>query len=298
MPSFLSNLVKGQIALMNPLLQRLDVKKSRDLQEGLGRLQQRAVGERVRFEDVPFDHFEASWALPEKGSTTHALLYLHGGAYTAGEIDYSRGFGGAIADQTERAVLCVAYRLAPDHSFPAALDDAAAAYHKMLETFPAENIAFLGESAGGGLCYTLALKCKQENWPLPSSIITISPWCDLTMERERAEDLKCRDVLLSCEGLMFSAKAYAGETPLTDPLISPLFGDLTGLPPSLMFVGADEILQDDAVLMAEKLNAHGSPCVLQIAEGMWHAYVLYGMPESKEAIAQIKGFLMRDAIDA
>ena len=298
MPSFLSNLVKGQIALMNPLLQRLDVKKSRDLQEGLGRLQQRAVGERVRFEDVLFDHFEASWALPEKGSKTHALLYLHGGAYTAGEIDYSRGFGGAIADQTERAVLCVAYRLAPDHPFPAALDDAAAAYHKMLETIPAENIAFLGESAGGGLCYTLALKCKQENWPLPSSIITISPWCDLTMERERADDLKCRDVLLSCEGLMFSAKAYAGETPLTDPFISPLFGDLTGLPPSLMFVGADEILQDDAVLMAEKLTAHGSPCVLQIAEGMWHAYVLYGMPESREAIAQIKGFLMRDAIDA
>lgn len=289
MPSFLSTLMRGQFTLLNPLLQLLDTEKNRKLQEGLGRLQQRAKSDRVQFVEEKFEHFEAAWAMPGEEKVEHAVLYLHGGAYTAGELDYAKGFGGALADEFQTAVLCVAYRLAPENTFPAALEDAYAAYLRMLEYYPADKVAFVGESAGGGLCYALAQKCRDSGVPLPMAILTASPWCDLAMERD--VDEACRlDPLLSCEGLLYSAKQYAGPHDRKNPLISPLFGELGGLPDSLMFVGTDEVLLEDAELMAEKLNSAGSKCELVVAEGMWHAYVLYGVPESKEAMRQMREF--------
>lgn len=290
MASLLSTLMRGQFTLLNPLLQALDTQKARKLQEGLGRLQQRAVSGRVHFQEEPFELFEASWAWPKTQEPAYALLYLHGGAYTAGELEYSKGFGGAMADYFQAAVLCVAYRLAPEHPFPAALEDALMAYQKALEHFAPEKIAFVGESAGGGLCYALAQKCRDDKIPLPAAILTASPWCDLNMQRD--VDEACRlDPLLSCDGLRYSAQQYAGTYDRKNPMISPLFGDLKGLPDSLMFVGTDEVLMEDAVLMADRLNSAGSPCELVVKEGMWHAYVLYGVPESKEAMQQMHEFL-------
>ena len=124
MPSFRSTITRGQIALLNPLLQRVDLEKERQLQNALGRIQMRVLTPLVHFEDISFDGFQAALAMPKRCCTNRAILYLHGGAYTAGGLDYARGFGGILAHTMGRNVLCVDYRLAPENPFPAALQDA------------------------------------------------------------------------------------------------------------------------------------------------------------------------------
>lgn len=288
MPSLMSVTLNGQFRLMNPLLQKMDIKRSRRMQEELGRLQQKAVAGRVDFSDVPFDAFSCSMATPKGAEGKEAVMYLHGGAYTAGGREYARGFGGALAGTFMCPVICPAYRLAPEHPFPAACEDALSAYRYLLGLFPAEKIALVGESAGGGLLYALCLRLKRLHMPLPGCLIALSPWCDLTMavsEKETAPD-----PLLNAEQLKESARAYAGEESLTNPYVSPLFGDVSQLPDSLLFSGEQEILKTDAARMAQKLRDAGCFCETHVESGMWHAYVLYGVPESRAALRRMRAF--------
>ena len=290
MPSLLSTIVRGQIKLLSPLIGGASLERTRRAQDNLGKLGTRALEGSVRFKPRPFSHFDASWAIPLKGRVTQAILYLHGGAYTAGGLDYAQGFGGLLAQRTGRAVMCVGYRLAPEDPFPAALEDALACYRYMLERYEPEDIAFVGESAGGGLCYSLALRARELGLPQPSRIVAISPWTDLTMERD-VSDVQGKDPLLSRDALLEFAGMYAGQHSLRDPLISPLFGDLKGIAPSLLFVGTAEILLDDALLMQARLLGAGCECEVHVEEGLWHVYVLYGVPESRHAMSMIEAYL-------
>ncbi len=283
MPSFFSLLLRSQIALLNPLLQAMDLEKSRRLQDTLGRLGARALETSVSFREERFALFDGAWAVPLKGRARQAVLYLHGGAYTAGTLDYAKGFGGLLAQGTGRAVFCAAYRLAPEHPFPAALDDALEAWRFVLGRYAPGDVAFAGESAGGGLCYGLALRARAEGLPLPGRIVTVSPWADLSMSGDYL-DLEEKDLLLSRKGLLENARLYAGGRPLSDPYLSPVFGDLRGLPPSLIFAGTREILLRDAERMHDRLLAAGCASELVTEEGMWHAYALYGVPEGKAAL--------------
>ena len=293
MPKLVSSLVYAQIKLMNPLLKRMDLKAMRKLQDALGVLGATALASGVAFLDEAFDEFDAAWAVPKDAQREKAILYLHGGAYTAGCLSYARGFGGLLAEETGRKVLCVGYRLAPEFPYPTALNDALEAYRRMLKTYAAKDILLAGESAGGGLCFCLCLKLKALGLPLPEKIVAMSPWTDLTMAEERYPVVgESADPVLSVEGLKYSAQLYAGER-AGEPTASPLFGDLTGLPPSLILAGAEELLLGDSVEMAEKLNAQGSACDLHVEEGMWHAYVLYGIPEAKAALARIRDYAAR-----
>ncbi len=293
MPSLSANLLRSQIELLNPLLNALDIKKMRKLQEALGRLQKRSVSNRVDFLDLPY--VRSCWAIPEEKSTDGCFVYLHGGSYTAGGENYSKGFGGALADAILSPVLCVDYRLAPENPFPSALDDAVSAYKEALKKYPADKIALGGESAGGGLCFALMQKLKQLDIPLPKCAIAISPWVDLTMEKTTQEDVE-KDTMLNKEGLLFSAKSYAGKESLLNPLISPVYGDLSGLPDTLLFAGKDELLLKDSVRLNDKLLNSNVNSKLYIEEGMWHAYVLYGLPESKKAMDIIKLFFTEHII--
>lgn len=289
MPKLVSNLVHGQIMLLNPLLKRLDLKTMRKLQDGLGLLGATALAGSVSYEDEPFEEFDAAWAVPKGLRSEKAVLYLHGGSYTAGCLSYAKGFGGVLAEETGRRVLCVGYRLAPDYPYPTALEDALCAYRRMLELFRGENILLAGESAGGGLCYCLCLKLKELGLPMPEGVVALSPWTDLTLSR--AQDAEgALDPVLSVEGLKYSAELYA-KGRLHEPTVSPLYGDLSGLPASLIFAGSGETLLNDSVEMAARLKAHGSACELHVEEGMWHAYVLYGIPEAKEALSRIRAFV-------
>ncbi|MHC1786912.1 MAG: alpha/beta hydrolase [Christensenellales bacterium] len=290
MPSLLATILRSQIKLLSPLIGSASLEQVRKAQDALSRLGERAVRGSVVFHNLPFPYFDASWAIPLQGRVRQAILYLHGGGYTAGTLPYAKVFGGLLAQMTGRAVLCVGYRLAPEDPYPAALQDALSAYQRMLTRYAPQDIALAGESAGGGLCFCLALKLKQLGLPQPERIVAISPWTDLTMSRDVGDQQKL-DILLTRENLQISAGMYTAGSDPADPLISPLFGDLEGLPPSLIFVGGHEILLDDSVLLQERLVNQGCLSELHIAQGLWHVYPLYGVPEAREALRRTALYL-------
>ncbi len=292
MPSILGNVMRAQIKLMKPILKRIDmdIEQGRAAQDSLGELGAKALRAKVEYLPEEFDGFEAQWAVPRSGDRGGAILYLHGGSYTAGTLSYARGFGGILADACGRRTLCVGYRLAPENPFPAALDDAYEAYRRVLERCPPGRVAVVGESAGGGLVYALLLRIKREGSPMPACAVALSPWCDLTCSGQSYSDNEEVDPSLFRPALMKSAGYYGGDD-LKNPLISPLFGDLSGLPDSLIFVGGDELLRSDAISMRDALTAHGCRCECRVEEGMWHVYVLFGIPEAKEALERINDFL-------
>ena len=184
-------------------------------------------------------------------------------------------------------VFCAAYRLAPEHRYPAAVEDALEAYQYLLKKgYAGHQILLCGESAGGGLIYALCLKLKELGLPLPCGLIGISPWTDLTGSGKSYEENREVDPSMSPELLQFYAKCYTDDP--ADPLCSPLFGDLTGFPPSLLFVGGDEVMLDDTRMLHQKLVKSGCRSKLIVAPERWHAYVLYclseNMPQDFETI--------------
>ena len=215
---------------------------------------------------------------------------MHGGGYTCGDLEYATGFGSTLAVQCGCRVFCAAYRLAPESPFPAAVDDAFEAYSYLLSKgYSAAHITLCGESAGGGLCYSLCLKAKQANLPMPCGIITISPWVDLTASGESYRYNQEKDPSISQEMLDFFANCYTKDR--ADPLASPVFADLTGLPPSLIFAGSDEILLSDAQMLHQKLADAGCGSRLIVTQDRWHAYLLYGLQEDAKDLTTLNAFL-------
>lgn len=292
MPSLLSVVVREQIRLIKPIINRMSIPVARTFQDALGELGAKLVAGRVIFEPVPMDGFEACFAVPaDQKDKRRVILYLHGGAYVAGNMKYARGFAGILADKIQQPVFSVAYRLAPEHPFPAALDDALTAYQYLLANgWDARQISFVGESAGGGLVYCLCLRLKQLGLPLPAALVGISPWTDLTFGGASYTTNACKDPSLAEDVLRDHAAVYANGKQ-QDPLVSPIFGDLTGLPPSLLLAGGDELLLSDAVTLAERLKSSGCSCELIVEDGLWHVYVLFSIPEARSALDKIACFL-------
>jgi acetyl esterase/lipase len=285
--------MRTQIRLVKPILKRFSIPTARAFQDNLGDMEAKSLASKVTFEPIEFENFEACFVSP-KGmlqDKDKVILYLHGGAYVAGNIAYARGFAGMLAAETHRFVLAVAYRLAPENPFPAAVEDALRAYQYLIESgYNAENISFVGESAGGGLVFALCLKLKEAGLPLPRRLVALSPWTDLTFSGESYKKNKKKDPTLSEQALRGYAQAYAAGQE-ENPLVSPVFGDLGGMPESLIFAGSYELLLDDAKMLAERLKEAGSPCELIIEEGMWHVFVLFKIPEAIKALKKIAAFL-------
>lgn len=236
-----------------------------------------------------------SGPVPQPG----ALLYLHGGAYAMGSIASHRELVARLAMAGGVRALAVAYRLAPEDPYPAALQDALAAYRWLLgQHIEPENIAIAGDSAGGGLALATLLALREGGDPLPAAAVCLSPWTDLTLSGASMAERAAADPILSPEGLARFAALYAGLHPLDDPLISPHFANLRGLPPLLIQVGTDEILLDDARRLAEHGRAAGVEVTLQVWEELFHVFQTVGLlPESKAAVAEIGRFL-NDALAA
>ena len=261
-------------------------------QDKLGELMRYTRRREVTLSFKNFSGFKAAWVTPNDARRDGVILYLHGGGYTCGSLEYSLGFGSVLASETGMRVFCVAYRLAPENPYPAALEDALEAYRYLLsEGVRHDRIILSGDSAGGGMSYALCLKLKEQKLPCPCGIIAISPWTDLTASSDSYKDNEKNDPSMTKEKLSYFADAYTKDR--EDPFVSPLFADLSGMPPSLIFVGGDEIMLGDSVRMHEKLLASGCESELVVREGMWHGYVLFCLKENKSDFVSIDAFLHR-----
>ena len=285
-----AKLVRSQLNFFKPFVKSCSLQVTRRGQDKLGELMETLHRGEVIVRDHSFSNFEGAWIIPRDERRQGVLLYLHGGGYTCGDLDYAKGFGSTLADECGARVFCGAYRLAPENRYPAALEDAVECYSYILaKGYSAKQIVLVGESAGGGLIHALCLRLKELGIPLPCGIIGISPWSDLTLSGESYETNREVDPSLTRELLKFYADCYTDDK--TDPLVSPLFGDLTGLPPSLFFVGGDEILLDDTRRLYNKLLDSGCRSEMHIAPERWHAYVLYHLNENMSDFDTMNGFL-------
>ena len=287
-----ANKLREQLAHMKPMLTNCSLETTRRGQNALGELMRAAHHGQVRTKRHDFEHFQGAWVLPRDLRRDGVILYLHGGGYTCGGLDYALGFGSTLADESGAKVFCAAYRLAPEAPFPAAVEDALESYRYLLDKgYAPKKICLCGESAGGGLCFSLCLRLKELRLPLPGSVIAISPWTDLALSGESFRTNLERDVSLSQEQLAFYTRCYTQEPQA--PLASPLFGDLTGLPPSLIFVGGDELLLSDSQRIYQALRSAGSSSQLIVHPERWHAYLLYGLAEDREDWKAVDAFLTR-----
>ena len=287
-----AKLVRSQLNFFKPFVANCSLEVTRKGQDKLGELMEAIHWHDVIVHDHNFENFEGAWVIPKEERRSGAVLYLHGGGYTCGDLEYAKGFASTLAAECGVRVFCAAYRLAPETRFPGAVDDAEESYRYLLSKgYTPEQICLCGESAGGGLIYALCLRLKERGLPLPCGIIAISPWVDLTASGESYITNKDADPSLTEELLRFYAKCYADD--VRAPEVSPLFAELDGLPPSLIFVGGDEILLDDSKRMHEKLLQSGCKSQLVIAPERWHAYVLYMLNENMSDFDTINQFLSR-----
>ena len=284
--------IKTQLSILKPVLSGRKLKTIRLGQNKIGELMELRHRADVIIKKHAFDNFESAWVMPRDERRQGVILYLHGGGYTCGDLEYAMGFGSMLAVQTGARVFCAAYRLAPEHPFPAALDDSLAAYKYLTDKgYPASSITLCGESAGGGLCYALCLKLKAEGLDLPCGIIAISPWTDLTASGRSYNDNNEKDPSMTKELLSFFADCYTDDR--LDPLVSPLFGDLSQMPPSLIFAGGDEIMLSDAKELDRRLCESKSESTLIVKPERWHAYLLYGLAEDRDDIDSLNRFLSK-----
>lgn len=280
--------IKSQLALVKPLLSSLSLKTTRKGQDMVGELVELRFKKHVIVKKHDFGHFKGSWIIPRDERRQGVLLYLHGGGFTCGGLEYAEGFGAMLSAQMGCRVFCAAYRLAPENPYPAALDDALTAYEYLLSKGYTQ-ITLCGESAGGGLCYSLCLKLREKGLPSPCGIIAISPWTDLTSSGHSYSENRDLDPSMTLEMLNFFADSYT--TDRLDPFVSPLFADLEGMPPSLIYAAENEIMFSDSLLMHEKLLKSGCQSKLISKADRWHAYIVYGLKEDSHDFAAMGKFL-------
>ncbi len=239
------------------------------------------------------------WLIPNPKSANGALLYLHGGAYVLGSILSHQGLASRLAAAAQAPCLIIDYRLAPESPFPAALDDAFAAYSHLLEENPQRPIAIAGDSAGGGLALALALRIRERSVQAPAALGLMSPWTDLTLSNPTHRSKATVDPYFpDTSFLNSSAQAYAGSHALSDPFLSPLFADLSNLPPTLIHVGEREALLDDSLLLGQRMVQSGVAAEVKQYPGMWHVWQAFGgkFREADASIAEM-GMFMRRYLD-
>lgn len=232
----------------------------------------------------------AEWVIDESSSPNRVILYFHGGGYTTGSPLTHRDLTGRLARASQARVLALNYRLAPEHPYPAAVEDALAAYHWLTEQgVEPKQIVLAGDSAGGGLALALCLSLRESNQPQPAAVVCISPWVDLSMSGESVTARAKLDPVIDVVQLYAHGQRYAGQNDLRLPLISPLYADLRGLPPLLIHVGSHEVLFSDATQLAEHARACGVDATLYVGEGLWHVWHIYAsfVPEAQQAIEAI-----------
>jgi len=248
----------------------------------------------VRFTPTAAGGVPAEWVAADGARSDRAVLYLHGGGYCIGSIRTHRQLATDLSRAADARVLLIDYRLAPEHPFPAGLEDAVTAYRYMLDSgVEPARAAIAGDSAGGGLTAATLLALRDRHFALPAAGVCLSAWVDLTLSGASIETKDSVDPIVHRDGLDRMARAYLGGADPRTPLASPLFADLAGLPPLLIHVGSAETLLDDSTRFAERARAAGADVTLEVWDDMvhvWHAFTFI-LPEARQALERIGAFL-------
>lgn len=239
---------------------------------------------------IPARHVSAPGVRDDRG-----VLYFHGGGYVMGSLNTHTELMGRISRACRAPVLGIDYRLAPEHPYPAAVEDAVASYDRLRDKgIEPGQIVIAGDSAGGGLTLACLLALKEQGKPQPAGAVLLSPWTDLTASGESVRTRADADPMIDGGVLAPMAGLYFGDVPATTPGVSPLFGDLAGLPPMLIQVGDFEVLLDDSTRLAERAEEAGVDVEMEVFDGAFHVFQHNpNLPESAQALAAIGAFFDR-----
>lgn len=304
--------LRSQLQLLKPFISGCSLQSARKWQDKLGELMTSIHKDYVDSKEIKIGNINCSMQIPRDEVSSGVILYLHGGGYVAGNLSYAKGFASVLASKCGIRVLAVEYGLAPEQTAPGALHDCLEAYGYLLSNgYDPSKIIICGESAGGGLCYALCHKLRDKGRTMPAGIIAISPWTDLTLSGDSYVTNEKNDPSMTKARLIDFADFYAygsvregkkirpksnpdPENDIavkSDPRLSPLFADQSKLPPSLIFVGSDEIMLDDSVRIHGKLLEAGSESQLVVKQDMWHGYVLYCLKDHEDDFGRIAKFI-------
>lgn len=223
----------------------------------------------------------------QKKQSGKIILFLHGGAYIVGPAAMHWPLLERVMEATGFETAVFNYPKAPEHTATEAIAQTEACYDTLVAQYGAENIVLMGDSAGGGLCVALAMHLRDAGKPLPSRLLLLYPWLDVTMPKSESEKLEAKDLLLTCAGLRACGEAYAGELANSDPLVSPFYGSLDGLPPMHIFSGTHDVLFPQGEAFHQKAQAAGHNSTFHRYDKMQHAWMMFPTPEAKQAIREL-----------
>ena len=269
-----------------------DVQAMRDLLRDSGGLSA-AIPDKVAVVPQALDGLSMDWVTLDEVEQDRVIIYLHGGGYVVGTPEAYRDICWRLAEAAGCRVLFVDYRLAPENPFPAAVEDATAAYRWLLDQgFSPNNIAICGDSAGGGLSTALLVNLKNLGLPQPGCAMLMSPWVDLSCSGDSVTEFDGVDCMLTARSLNTMAEKYLGDRDRQAPLASPLFADLSGLCPISVHVGSQEVLYSDAERLVEKVLAAGGKADLEVWNKMPHVFPVFAsrIPEGRVALEKMASF--------
>ena len=269
-----------------------ELEKQRRSQELLGQLAAPMSG--LSWEEFSLSGMKAAWMRLERPHRhARCVLYCHGGGYTSGNLGYSRVLASKLVRSTGLDTLSFEYRLAPEHPYPAALEDAFRAWdHLMYLGYGAKDVVLAGDSAGGNMALVLCLALRRAGRMLPGALLLMSPWTDMTASGASYSERAEADPILTNEYIQAVRGAYAPGADYSRPEFSPLFGDFSAFPPALIQVGTHEILYSDSERLAERMKAAGCYCRLEVWENMWHVFQMAPAKKSAAAMESMAHFLL------
>lgn len=269
-----------------------ELEHQRRNQEILGRLTAPMAG--MEYEELSIGTMPAAWTrLKAPHGDRRVILYCHGGGYTSGNLGYSRILASKLANVTGWQVLSFEYRLAPEHPYPAAVEDAVKAWdYLMYQGYGARDVVVAGDSAGGNLALVLTHLLKEAGRRLPRALILLSPWTDMTASGKSYQERAAIDPVLTVNYIHAVRDAYARDQDWSDFRLSPLFGDLKDFPPTLIQAGSSELLLSDSIRLRDRLVQAAVPCRLEVWTDLWHVFQMFPMKKATEAMESIGRFLL------
>ena len=279
------------IKRMHTLVESDDIEKQRASKDHLGKLLVRSAD--MQYADVDVDGIRAEWVSVRRSHMRkYVLLYCHGGGYNTGSLKYARSITNKLAASTSMDVLSFDYRLAPEHPYPAALNDAVKVWdYLMYLGYGARDVILAGDSAGGNLALVLTLMLKEQHRILPRGLVLFSTWTDLTRSGRSHRNRNVVDPILTEEYLTRAIRDYAADADLQDPFLSPLYGNFHNFPPTLIQAGSNGLLLSDAQDLHKQMIRHQAGARITVYQGMWNVFQMSPFKTAYEAMDQAAEFI-------